>query len=143
MKEWTWILIILALFGKLAKNLLPKGEKSPLYSPLRFLLSLSLIIVLFSPWIPLLKGERELMEFPSISAEEVEESGEILVLKRLGSTLGENVQSAFPDAKFSLEIHTDENKVPVLVKVVSEERNTAIQIAAYIKTNYDLEAVAK
>lgn len=145
MKEWAWILILLSLFGMIAKALLPKGEKSPLHSPLRFLLSLALIAVVFSPLISLIRGEGDLSEsISSLLSEEGEMADtQTLVLKRFAEVLGQKVKETFPDAEFSLEIHTDENKVPVTIKVVSTESESAQRIADFIEISYGIESEPK
>lgn len=145
MKEWAWILILISVFASIGKSLLPKGEKSPLYPPLRFLLSLALIVVFFSPLIRMIQNKEELTSgISSLLTEDTESTdGNTLVLKRFGATLGERIKREFPEAEFSLEIHTDENKVPTLIKVAGEDKVITEQIADFIQFNYGLEAIPK
>ncbi|MBE6713250.1 MAG: hypothetical protein E7580_07000 [Ruminococcaceae bacterium] len=142
MKEWVWALILLSLCGKLAKNLFPHGEKSPLHAPLRFLLSLCLSLVIFAPWfgakrIELLSGR--LFSFE----EESTIDGDRIVLEQIGQTMKKSVDTAFPNCKYSLEIYTDENDLPAQVKVICDDEKDAEKISAFIQRNYGLKADAK
>ena len=140
MKAWAYGLILLSLFGMIIKGVLPKGERSGLFPPLKFLLALVLIVAVISPVFSLLRGKGPLSEISSLwegSSETVE--GDTLILNRLAQVMGEEVTRAFPESVFSFEIYTDENKVPVKIRVVSEDREDARKIADFVKIKYGIE----
>ena len=144
MKEWAWTLILLSVFGKLMKNLLPRGEKSPLHAPLRFLLSLSLVAVMLFPWMRLLRREikpEEYFSFPE--SESVQSDADTYILEQMGKTMKRSVDTAFPDIGYTLEIYSDENQVPTEVLVLCEDPEKAKQIASFIEKNYGLTTNAK
>ncbi len=144
MKSWATTLIFLTVFGILAKSILPKGEKSRLYAPFRFLLSLLLIVTVFSPLVPIFKGQGDLSKDISRFFSETEgENVDVFLLKRFASVMDEKAKATFPDADFSFEIHTDENKTPVLIKVVSEDKEKGQEIADWIRLNYKIETKVK
>lgn len=143
MKGWIWCLILLSLGGKLIGQFLPRGERSPLFSPLRLLLSLSLILVLFSPWIRLLSSDQDLSHaLDSFFCEQEQIDSDKLILEQMGKTMKKSVDTAFPDTEYSLEIYTDETNVPILVKVTGLDVTQGQKIADFIQLNYGLEASA-
>ena len=142
MKTWCLSLILLSLCARFAKNLFPCGERSPLYAPLRFLLSLSLAVVIFSPFMRFLqKGEVNVEPFAFTETASID--GDKLVLEQMGKTMKKSVDTAFPDTQYKLEIYTEEGFVPSLVAVVCENQGEAEKIAAFIEKNYNLKATAK
>lgn len=137
MKSWAFTVILLSLCGKLIKLFLPKGEKSPLFSPLRFLLSLSLIIALISPLIGW-KGWFQGKAFPfEYETTEGIDSNRI-ILKRMGETIKKSVDTAFPQCEYSLEIYTDEQGLPQSIRVVGGGEK-ATEITEFIYRNYGLK----
>lgn len=144
MKEWAWTLILLSVFGKLIKNLLPRGEKSKLYAPLRFLLSLSLVAVMLLPWMQVLCGQikpEELLSFPE--TENVQSNADAYILEQMGRTMKRSVDTAFPDVGYTLEIYSDSDQVPTEILVLCEDSEKANEIASFIERNYGLNANAK
>lgn len=144
MKGWVWCLILLSFGGKLITQFLPRGEKSPLRAPLRLLLSLSLILVLFSPWIRLLSSDKDPTKaFDSFFTAQEQIDGDKLILEQMGKTMKKSVDTAFPNTDYSLEIYTDEKNVPILVKVVGIDSVEGQKIADFIQINYGMESVAE
>lgn len=143
MKSWAFGLIILSLFGKLIKQLLPRGEKSAFFPPLRFLLSLALIVALFSP---ILKQAQK-NNFQSNFAKLFSDEGTVidpntLILEQMGKTMKKSVDSAFPDLEYTLEIYTDDKGIPNLVKVCGCDEAGG-KIADFIQCNYSLKAISE
>ncbi|MBQ3076021.1 MAG: hypothetical protein IJC26_08120 [Clostridia bacterium] len=144
MKAWAQMLILLSLCGKLVKNFLPTGERSALFPPLRFLLSLCLVLALFSPWIKLFRGE---IVFPSLELLKTEEEAvpdaNTLIMEQIGKTMKRSVDTAFPSITYSLELYADADGNPQEVRVLCDDRNTGIKIAGFIEQNYGLQARAE
>lgn len=144
MKGWVWCLILLSLGGKLIGHFLPRSDKSPLATPLRFLLSLCLVFVLFLPWVRLLRSEPQLTaSLDSLFSSTVEMDGDKLILEKMGKTMKKSVDTAFPHSEFSLEIYTNEKNVPILVKVVGADPIEGQKIADFIQRNYGLETATE
>ena len=136
MKAWTFIIIFLSLCGKLMKNFLPRSEKSPLFAPLRFLLSLSVIVALVSPLMnPGFGNKREKVSF-EYDAPELDGYG--LILEKMGKSIKHSVDTAFPDCEYSLEIYTDDQGMPSVIYVIGGEERAA-EIADFIGRNYGLK----
>lgn len=138
MKGWAWCLILLSLCGKFAKNFLPKGEKSPLYAPLRFLLSLCLVIVIFTPFIKIMGNEKDLSATFK-KQQETALDGDREILEQMGKTMKKSVDTAFPQCTYTLEIYADDAGLPDLIKVVCENPADGKQIADFIYKNYGLK----
>ncbi len=144
MKGFMWGLILLSFGGKLLEHFLPRGDKSPLFPPLRFLLSLCFIFLLFSPWIQWIKSDTKTIKgLDELFSSAIEIDGNQIILEQMGKTMKQSVKTAFPHYDFSLEIYTNEENVPVLVKVVGNDPVTGEKIAEFIEKNYNLESVAE
>jgi len=138
MKEWFYRLIVIGFFGVAVRLLLPAGEKSKLYPPLRFLISLLLITTIFLPCFQLLgqSGENFTSFFENITSPNTDEI-ERLLLERSAKEMTREVQTKFPEAKFTLYIYTDENALPTEIAVEGVE---ADRIADYIEVKYEIPA---
>ena len=137
MKEWALSVILLSIFGKLTKHFLPKGEKSSLFSPLRLLLSLTLIVALIFP-LQRLKTPLEAKEL-SIQYEDAETlSGNALILEKMGKTIKKSVDTAFPACEYALEICVDKEGIPQSIRVIGGGEK-AFEISKFIQENYGLE----
>ncbi|MBR5294987.1 MAG: hypothetical protein IKU24_00175 [Clostridia bacterium] len=79
----------------------------------------------------------------SLSTSATSEDVNVLLLKRFAKKLDEQIRAAFPNTEFSFEVHTDENKTPILIKVVSDHKDVAQKISNWIQENYNIEAKAK
>ena len=75
--------------------------------------------------------------------EENRVNGDQLILEQMGQTMARSVQTAFPESKFTLEIQTDENRVPVLIRVHCQQAERGGRIAEFIQKNYGLEAITE
>ncbi len=141
MKAWTLGIIFISLCGKLLENFLPRGEKSPLFSPMRFLLSLCLIVVISSPlWkIHSQKDTSFSISFPWNTESKIDTN--TLILEQMGKTMKKSVDTAFPKIEYTLEICADETGLPELVKVIGTSREDGVRIADFIQKNYSLKAV--
>lgn len=137
MKNFCITLTLLSFFGILIELFLPKGKTSPLYAPLKFLLSLSIILCLFSPVIRFTKGEVALPKV-DFSSEDIP-SGEELVKERVYENIYSDTKGKFPQANFSLDITYENGYIPkkILINCPSEE--DAQDIRDYIKIKYGIE----
>ncbi len=143
MKGWVWGIILLSLCGRLMKSFLPRGEKSPLFAPLRFLLSLCLIAILFSPFFKFMGGKAKTDKTIDFKIDEAYSiDGDALVLEQMGKTIKRSVDTAFPHHEFTLEIYTDQQGLPNLIKVVGGGQDGS-EIADFIQRNYGLDATAE
>lgn len=131
-------LIFISIFSSIIKIFLPKGEKSALYPPLKFLLSLALILCVFTPL--MIKTPIEDFHFdfnlPEINSTP---SGEELILTKMEENMRKTIRASFPDADFSLLIYRDENNLPGTIGVICEKKEEAERIANFILKNYRLE----
>ena len=144
MKSWVVTLIVLCVFKTVSKLLLQKGEDSPLYGPLRFLIAMILILSIIAPLFPMLKNENILSEKITLFSEDIKtEDVNVLLLKRFAEKMHEKVKENFPESEAEFEIHTDEAKTPVLIKVKSKNNETSQKIAQWIETNYGIESKMK
>ena len=137
MKEFSFTLILLSFFGVLIRLFLPKGEKSTLFPPLKFLLSLAVILCVFSPLIRFLKNDFTFPEI-SLSAEEIP-SGEELVRKRLEERIYESTKEKFKYADFSLTLTCGENAIPEKILLSCRDEIKAENIRDYIKIKFGIE----
>ena len=69
MEQFFTFLLISSLLSPLLKAMLPKGEASPLFPPLKFLLSLITLLVILSPLFSFLQKGEENFHF-SFTGEE-------------------------------------------------------------------------
>lgn len=142
MKSWAITVILLSLCGKLMKHFLPRGERSPLFSPLRLLLSLCLIIALAFPLLRW-KDRPLAIEIPPEYQTASEFDGDALILEKMGKTIKRSVDTAFPECEYSLEIYADEQGLPKAIRVIGGGEQAA-EISNFIFQNYGLKtATAK
>lgn len=140
MKDWFYTLIIIGFFGIAARLLLPSGEKSKLYPPLRFLVSLLLILAIFSPVFQI-TGENEFLlsaffeELSSPDSDEVER----LLLERSAKEMVREAKLHFPEASFTLYIYTDKYSVPTKISVECSDGNGG-KIADFLEVKYSIPA---
>lgn len=142
MKSNVLTLFFLAFFSMLAKIVLPKGEKSPFYPPLKFLVSLMLIVTVFSPLFQL--GELANTPLPSfdesrIDAEAISQS----ILQKSAEGMQSAAESAFPATEFSLRVEADEAYVPTAIYVLSKDEAEGRKIALFLQKNYEILSLWK
>lgn len=138
MKEWFTALIQIGFLGIVARLILPSGEKSKLYPPLRFLLSLVLVVAVFSPIFSLFRGNTADFSalFEGLQKTDTE-SMEKLLLERSAEEMANRVRERFPEADFTLYIYTDEGSIPTQIEVKCEGENGKA-IAAFLQETYAL-----
>lgn len=140
MKQWAVTLMILSLLGNVAKHLLPKGKEKTV----TFLVSLCLLLALFTPFLQIKRGEIELPDFKSILPHQTDrQKGEEMVLERFGEMMGEALGKAFPEETITLEIFASEDGIPERVRITCRDRESARQIADYVQIRYGIEAEGK
>ena len=137
MSLWIRAILALSFFTMALTRILPQGEKSKLLPALRFLMALTLMVVLLSPILSL--------SLPTLAEWEETESTALydpaeLLLQKSCETMAESVRRSFPDATFTLRVRTDENKTPVYVEV---EGDKADKIAAFLTKNFEIPAGVK
>jgi ribosomal protein S17E len=144
MKSWFFSLILLSFSSVVIKAILPKGEKSPLFSALRFLIATMLIAVSFSPIMPLFGTEAN-FEIPNPFSQTMnaEKEAQESILARFGETLNKTILNEFPNEEFTLSVYTDENKIPEAIEVTCKNKKTANEIASYITAEFQIQASAK
>ena len=140
MKGSVLTLFFLSFFTMLAKLILPKGEQSPLFSPLKFLISLMLIITVFSPFFnfeSMANTPLPSIDDSEINVEEVNQS----ILQKSANGMQKTAEAAFPSANFSLKIDANEEYVPTCIRVFSESESTGTEIARFLEKNYQILSV--
>lgn len=143
MKSWFYSLILLSLCTAFIKAILPKGEKSPLHSSLRFLIATMLIAVSFSPLLPLFGKDLTFSLTNPFEESEAIKTTESEILRRFGERLNESVSKKFGEVNFTLSVFADENKIPKTIEISCENKTAADEIAAFIETNFQIEAIVK
>ncbi len=143
MKAWADTLILASVFGIVVKVILPKGEKSPLFGPTKLLISLILIVVMFSPILSLFNKETTLPFLSDSLGEALEVNSEQLLLERSCKIMSDEVKSAFPQTRFSLEIYTDDNRIPTQIQVICDPPEEGPRIADFLQAKYAIPASAK
>ncbi len=140
MKEWFYTLICIGFFGIVGRLLLPAGEKSKLYPPLRFLISLLLVLAVFSPFFKM-KGENSsnfASYFALLSSPDTKEVERIL-LERSAKEMTREAKLVFPEAEFTLYIYTDENSIPTEIAVECADGDGG-RIADFLEVKYGIPA---
>lgn len=140
MKEWFYTLICIGFFGIAPRLLLPGGEKSKLYPPLRFLISLLLVLTVFTP---LFKIKTENADgvasfFEALSSPNTEEM-ERSLLERSAKEMMREAQAAFPEADFTLYIYTDEYSIPTEISIECADGD-GDKIAHFLEEKYGISA---
>lgn len=139
MKEYFFTLILIAFLGVLGRLLLPGGEKDPLYPPLRFLLSLILLLAIFLPvFRSLTESDGKLPPLSDIFSKAEPEEVERLLLERSAEQMAKKVKEAFPEADFTLMIYTEKGSIPSEIAV--ESNTNAAEIALFLQEAYGLPA---
>ena len=130
-------LILISFFGKGILHLLPRGEKNSLTAPLKFLISLSIVVLLATPFS---KGLQTLRE-PEISwPEEAKISAEELLWERSCNAVSDSTHSAFPKETFQLEFIRGKEGTVERVFVFCEKEEKGTEIALYLNSRYGLDA---
>ena len=118
MNGWFSSLILLGFLGVIARLLLPDGEKSKLYPPLRFLISLLTLLAIFSPLITKKDGAWDLSFFEVV--ETTPDEMERLLLERSTETMYKAAKEVFPESEFTLYVYTKEGSIPTELAVSCE-----------------------
>ena len=138
MNAWFSTLILLGFLGIVSRLLLPEGEKSKLYPPLSFLLSLLTVLTVFSPLFSIKQEDgvdlSEFLESAEINSDEMERR----LLERSVQRMYENTKVQFPTANFTLYVYTEEGSIPTEI-AVSCDGTEGDAIAAFLENNYQIK----
>ena len=137
MADWAYSIIIVTVTVTLCKIILPKGEKSPLYAPIRFLLALILCITVFSPLVRLLGGDFH-FKLPA-QEETVSANTQQIILEKSEEDMKRHLQSVFPDTEFDITLVGNENYLAERVELCCHNDDNAQRIADYIKIIYQMD----
>ena len=134
MKTWAVTFLTALLIAGAAKLLLPKGEKSPLYRPLRFLTALLLLLILCHP---LLKIVRDPNAYFSSGFTEADESADYdpgaHLLEQSENRIEKSVREAFPEGDYELVFETDEEELGIRsVKIVCDDPALGKEISLWL-----------
>ena len=142
MKDWALTLILCSVLWSGVTLLIPKGEKSPLYGPVRLLFSLVLILALFSPLVGVLTGKDEitLPDYGEGETNSGDGGKEIqrLILEKNVSKMEEAVKNAFPEAEFSLRLEASADGIPTGIYVIGRDAEEGKRIADFLEQNFQL-----
>lgn len=136
--SYTLILCSATCLG--IKAILPDGAKSALYGPMKFLLSLVLLLTVLSPLVSLLSKSPISFSFPITNSSDVDQNKEAenIILEKSTETITVSVQSAFPAANFSLNLQTDVNLIPTGILVYCEDLELGKRICSFLEQNYSI-----
>ena len=139
MKNWIYPILITCIFSILIRALLPRGEKSPFYHPLKFLISLILILSVSSPLFSLMEKTGQF----SFEVERFAETSDTAVYEE--KILAESLQSmekavreTFPEEEISLEIISDEHNIPTGIRLFCQCEEKGREISAFLQENFSL-----
>ncbi|MBR3836568.1 MAG: hypothetical protein IKJ74_00340 [Clostridia bacterium] len=140
MKNWAYTWILCSLLTMLARILLPRGERSPLFGTVKFLISLLLIFTVASPVIRFVKGEWKDAPLPLAEAasERADIAPEEIILEKSSQRILKSARDAFPDATFTLKILADEASIPTGIRVLCENEKTGKEIARFLEMNFKI-----
>lgn len=140
MKEWIFSLVLVSFADVLICQLLPKGENSKLSPPLKLLLSLILVLCVFSPVVRILHSDLNLSlpEGVSLSAQENEKELQTFFLEKSADEIRKEVRANFPSASYTLLFYADDLGCLESVGVRSKSEETALQIATFLEEVYTL-----
>ncbi len=140
MKFWAYTLILCSVVTMAIRILIPRGKKSPLYSPLKFLLSLVLIVAVFSPVFSFLKKDfTSEITIPWDSFfSQVDTDSDRILLERCVQRMNEAVKHNFPETEFSLSVTANGDYIPTSIRVKCEDEKKAQEIALFLQANYAL-----
>lgn len=130
--SWAVLMITVAFIGILVRTLLPQGEKSALYPPVRFLLGL---ITALAVILPVWKKAAEIPDFSWDLTAQTEQADPLLVY--FARKANRAAKEAFPEASFILEVYTTPEGAIDRLCVVGEEAEVE-QIAIYLQERYDI-----
>lgn len=138
MKEWVLPILISGIASLFIRVILPKGEKSPLYPSLKFLISLGLTLSILSPLISFSKKDPDsLLPQASVSAF-ASENGQETILSTCQKDMENAVRLVFPDEEVSLELKAGEDFVPIGIHLICEKEDAGQKIAAFLEKNFSL-----
>jgi hypothetical protein len=140
MTDWVLTIVILSLVITLSREFLPKGARSPLFGPFQFLASLILVVSMLSPLFRFALSSQpwQLPEELFSFQEEGTEKTMQLLLKRSGETMAKDAKEKFPDAVFSLTLHSDKNGTPTELLIACTEEQIGLAIAQYLEMQYGI-----
>ncbi len=142
MNSWLNLLIVISVIGMGVRALIPNGEKSPLYPAIKLLLSLLLILTVFTPLIGLIKS-KPLFSFDHAEISSPPFSSQELLLYRSAEELRDAAQKAHPSVHFSIEVYTKDDGIFDYVCVRSDQMEDAERIAIFLENNFQIKATAK
>ena len=137
MKTWALTLVFAALFAGLAPHLLPKGDKSPLYQPLAFMISLAVLILLSQPLVALIREPDRIRQIDFAAADEslTYDPGKML-LERSETSVEKKVREAFPEGDYAVVFDTDEEGLGIkAIRVETNDRALGEEIALWLVDN--------
>jgi hypothetical protein len=142
---WTGTLIFCTVLFSSLKAVFPKGEKSPLYSSLKFLLSLIVTLVLFSPILPLFGKNISIDgDFFQISeTENTADNAKEILLQKTKEQITDAAKKAFPDTEFSIEILSSGEKIPTGIILHCTDGEKGEVIREFLQENFSILTTLK
>ncbi len=137
MKAWAITVILALCIRGIFSFLLPRGEKSPFYKPLRFLAALILLLVLISPFLSLLKAPASIRFGDFAKADEgLRYDPASLLLERSRERIEERIRSAFPTGDYRILFDTDESTSTITsIRVITADRELGKRIHDFLIAN--------
>ena len=82
-----------------------------------------------------------MLSFPETDSSEMD--AKAYILEQMGSTMKHSVDTAFPETAYTIEIFTNEEMLPDLIRISCEDEEKAKEIAIFIERNYGIKAETK
>ena len=148
MRAWAYSCILASLIAGIAGKLLPEKMNPDMAKALRFLASLILVVIVFSPVLQLLSSGGELLGLISPASEsQMNCKKEDDILRALCedalSEIQNKARTSFPKLEFSLEGEIDENYTLKKIFVQISDATQGDRISAFIEKNYGIETEVK
>ena len=137
MKAWAITVILAAVISGAAALILPRGEQSPLYQPLRFLGALILLLLLCRPLQGLIRDPGALANVGFAEANESDAyDPEAMLLERSMEMIRKRAREAFPSGSYKIEFETDQDSRTILaIRVVTADRALGEKISLWLTDN--------
>jgi len=129
--------ILISFLGKGMLQLLPRGDKNPLSSALKFMISLGMILLLSSPLFSLMK-KNTLPELPWIELQETNASD--LLWSKSCNAIIRDVKQSFPQRDLQLDFHKTKEGLLREIFVYCENEESGEEVVRYLERRYAVEA---
>ena len=143
MSDFFTSLLLVTLLSVFFKGALLKGEDSPLFPPLKFLLSLITIVIVISPILSFLQKKDLGFTLSSLETEIFTQvQAEEKILKETEAQIRSSVQKTFPQTAVTVTLLSDDTGIPTHLEISCEEEMKE-RIISFLEKNYNIPVKIK